>query len=383
MCGSNLMAKKDYYEILGVSRDAGPEEMKKAYRKLAMKHHPDRNPGDKDAEKTFKEIGEAYSVLNDEQKRAAYDRFGHAAFEQGGPGPGPGGFEGGFATGFADIFDEMFGDFVQGGRRGAARGGSDLRYNLEINLEDAFKGKKSQIRVPTSVACEACKGTGAAGAAAPVTCTTCHGHGRIRSQSGFFTVERTCPACQGGGRVIKEPCRTCGGSGRTQKERTLSVDIPAGVEDGTRIRLAGEGEAGLRGAPAGDLYIFLTVRPHRIFQRDGANIYCRVPIAMTKATLGGTIEVPTVDGARARITIPTGTQTGHQFRLRGKGMPILRSKTRGDMFVQATVETPVNLTKHQQELLREFESGGDSAKQSPQAHGFFSKVKEIWEDLKE
>jgi molecular chaperone DnaJ len=380
---SNLMAKQDYYATLGVSRDAGPEEMKKAYRKLAMKHHPDRNPGNKDSEKAFKEVAEAYDVLQDEQKRAAYDRFGHAAFEQGGPGPG--GFEGGFATGFADIFDEMFGDFVHGGGRrgGAARGGSDLRYNLEISLEDAFHGKKAQIRVPTSVACDACNGTGAAGGAAPVTCTTCHGHGRIRSQSGFFTVERTCPACQGGGRVIKEPCRTCAGSGRTQKERTLSVDIPPGVEDGTRIRLASEGEAGLRGAPAGDLYIFLTVRPHRIFQREGANIYCRVPIAMTKATLGGTIEVPTVDGARARITIPTGTQTGHQFRLRGKGMPILRSKTRGDMFVQATIETPVNLTKRQQELLHEFEAGGDSAKQSPQAHGFFSKVKEIWEDLKD
>ncbi len=377
------MAKQDYYETLGVSRDAGPEEMKKAYRKLAMKLHPDRNPGDKESEKAFKEVAEAYDVLQDEQKRAAYDRCGHAAFEQGGPGPG--GFEGGFATGFADIFDEMFGDFVQGGGRrgGGSRGGSDLRYNLEINLEDAFKGKKAQIRVPTSVACDACNGTGAAGGAAPVTCNTCHGHGRIRSQSGFFTVERTCPACQGGGRVIKEPCRTCAGAGRTQKERTLSVDIPPGVEDGTRIRLSGEGEAGLRGAPAGDLYIFLTIRPHRIFQREAANIYCRVPIAMTKATLGGTIEVPTVDGARARITIPTGTQTGHQFRLRGKGMPVLRSKTRGDMFVQATIETPVNLTKRQQELLREFEDGGDSAKQSPQAHGFFSKVKEIWEDLKE
>ncbi len=379
------MAKDDYYAMLGVRRNAGTDDIKRAYRKLAMEHHPDRNPGSKEAEKKFKGIAEAYHVLKDDQKRAAYDRFGHAAFEAGGGGPG--GFERGFATGFADIFDEMFGDFVHGaGRRGggAATGrGNDLRYNMEVSIEDAFKGKKATVRVPTSVTCAGCNGTGAAGGAPPVTCATCHGHGRIRSQSGFFTVERTCPSCQGGGKVIKEPCRTCGGAGRVQKEKTLSVTIPAGVEDGTRIRLAGEGEAGMRGAPPGDLYIFLTIAPHRIFQRDGANIYCRVPIPMTTAVLGGTIEVPTVDGARARVTIPAGTQTGHQFRLRGKGMTALRSSARGDMFVQAAVETPVNLTTRQRELLRTFESEINSARHSPEAHGFFSKVKELWEDLKE
>ncbi|MCH8212552.1 MAG: molecular chaperone DnaJ [Proteobacteria bacterium] len=378
------MAKEDFYVQLGVDRAAGTDAIKRAYRKLAMEYHPDRNPGSKAAEKKFKEIAEAYHVLKDGQKRAAYDRFGHAAFEAGSGGAG--GFERGFATGFADIFDEMFGDFVHGtGRRdgaGTGRGG-DLRYNMEVSIEDAFRGKKATIRVPTSVTCGPCKGTGGAGGAPPVTCATCRGHGRIRSQSGFFTVERTCPSCQGGGKVIKEPCRTCGGGGRVQKEKTLSVTIPAGVEDGTRIRLAGEGEAGLRGAPPGDLYIFLTIAPHRIFQRDGANIYCRVPIPMTTAVLGGTIEVPTVDSARARVTIPSGTQTGHQFRLKGKGMTVLRSSARGDMFVQAVVETPVNLTAKQRELLRTFESETNSARHSPEAHGFFSKVKELWEDLKE
>jgi len=378
------MAKEDYYALLGVDRNASAEAIKRAYRKLAMRYHPDRNPNNKEAEKKFKNISEAYHVLNDDQKRAAYDRFGHAAFEAGGGSAG--GFESGFATGFADIFDEMFGDFVHGAgqRGGGATGrGSDLRYNMEVSIEDAFRGKKANIRVPTSVPCTACKGTGAAGGAAPVTCATCHGHGRVRSQSGFFTVERTCPSCQGGGRVIKEACRTCGGGGRVHKEKTLSVNIPAGVEDGTRIRLAGEGEAGLRGAPPGDLYIFLTVAPHRIFQRDGANIYCRVPIPMTTAVLGGTIEVPTVDGGRARVTIPTGTQTGHQFRLKGKGMTVLRSTARGDMFVQAAVETPVNLTAKQRQLLKEFQSETNSARQSPESHGFFSKVRDLWEDLKE
>ena len=306
------MAKDDYYKVLGIGRDAEVDGIKKAYRKLAMKFHPDRNPGDKGAEKSFKDISEAYDVLKDDQKRAAYDRFGHAAFEQGGVGgPGGGGFEGGFASGFADIFDEMFGDFVHG-RGGAKRGpggparGADLRYNMEVTLEDAYRGTKASIRVPTSVACEACKGSGAAGGAAPVTCATCHGHGRVRAQSGLFTVERTCPSCQGAGQVIGDPCRTCGGGGRVHKEKMLSVNIPPGVEDGTRIRLAGEGEAGLRGAPAGDLYIFVTVAAHRFFQRDGANIYCRVPITMTTAALGGPIEVPTVEGPRAPRHHPGG-----------------------------------------------------------------------------
>ena len=380
--------KKDFYQTLGVNRDAGGDEIKKAYRKLAMKHHPDRNPGNKQAEQSFKNVNEAYEVLKNEEKRAAFDRFGHAAFEQGGPGgPGGAGFGHGFASGFADIFDEMFGDFGVhggGGRGGQAPGnGADLRFNMEVGLEEAFSGKQAQIKVPSSVACEPCSGTGAEGASGPVSCPTCQGHGRVRSQSGFFTVERTCPTCQGSGQTIKDPCRICSGSGRVHKEKMLNVNIPAGVEDGTRIRLAGEGEAGLRGAPAGDLYIFLGVKPHRLFQRDGADIHCRVPITMTTATLGGTVEVPTVDGGRARLTIPSGTPTGHQFRLKDKGMTVLRSKARGDMFVQAMVETPVNLNKRQKELLKEFEAESPAEKISPQAHGFFGKVKDLWEDLKE
>ncbi|MDP6884718.1 MAG: molecular chaperone DnaJ [Rhodospirillales bacterium] len=383
------MAKQDYYNALGVARDASADEIKKSYRKLAMKYHPDRNSDGKGDDKKFKEINEAYDVLKDDQRRAAYDRFGHAAFEAGGPGAaGGGGFEGGFTTRFADIFDEMFGDFAnrQGGTRRGSGGpsrGSDLRYNMEVSLADAYSGKKASIRVPTSVPCASCKGSGSAGGAAPTTCPTCHGQGRERAQSGFFTVERTCPSCQGVGQVIRDPCKACSGTGRTHKEKTLSVNIPAGVEDGTRIRLAGEGEASLRGAPAGDLYIFLSVASHRLFHRDGANIHCRVPIAFTTAALGGAIEVPTVDGGRARVTIPAGTQTGNQFRLKGKGMAILRSKARGDMFVQASVETPVNLTKKQKDLLHQFEQDGGSEQHSPESHGFFTKVKELWEDLKE
>ncbi|CAA7614542.1 molecular chaperone DnaJ [Magnetospirillum sp. SS-4] len=377
------MSKQDFYELLGVEKGATADEIKKAYRKMAMQYHPDRNPGDAAAEQKFKDITEAYDVLKDEQKRAAYDRFGHAAFEQGG-GSGFGGFGGG-GGGFADIFDEMFGEFM-GGRRGQAAGrGADLRYNLEISLETAFSGTSTTVKVPSSAQCDSCNGTGGKDGAQPVACNTCHGAGKVRSQQGFFTIERTCPSCQGMGRVIKDPCRACGGSGRTRKEKTLSVNIPAGVEDGTRIRLAGEGEAGMRGAPPGDLYIFLSIQPHRIFQRDGANIFCRVPIPMTTAALGGAIEVPTIDGAKARVTIPEGTQSGHQFRLRAKGMSVLRSPARGDMFIQAVVETPVNLTKRQVELLREFDTAGEgeTAKNSPESHGFFAKVKELWEDLKE
>jgi molecular chaperone DnaJ len=376
------MAKQDFYETLGVAKSASADEIKKAYRKLAMKHHPDRNPGDKSAEQKFKEISEAYDVLKDDQKRAAYDRFGHAAFEQGG-GRGPSDF--GFAGGFADIFDEMFGEFMGGGRRSQTgpNRGSDLRYNLEISLEEAFRGKQTTIRVQTLAACEQCKGSGTEAGSRPIACPTCYGRGRVRAQQGFFTIERTCTTCQGAGRVIDNPCRACGGQGRLRREKTLSVNIPAGVEDGTRIRLGGEGEAGVRGAPAGDLYIFVTVTPHRIFQRDGANIYCRVPIPITTAALGGTIEVPTVDGGRARVTVPAGTQSGHQFRLRSKGMTVLRSPARGDMFIEAVVETPVNLTKRQQELLREFEKAGESAKTHPESEGFFAKVKEFFEDLRE
>jgi molecular chaperone DnaJ len=376
------MAKQDFYEILGVSKSASADELKTAYRKLAMQHHPDRNPGNKNAEHKFKEISEAYDILKDDQKRAAYDRFGHAAFEQSG-GRGPGDF--GFSGGFADIFDEMFGEFMGGSRRGQAgpSRGSDLRYNLEISLEEAFRGKQTTIRVQTLVACEQCKGSGAEAGSRPIACPTCHGRGRVRRQQGFFSIEQTCTACQGAGRVIETPCKTCGGQGRARREKTLSVNIPQGVEDGTRIRLAGEGEVGLRGASAGDLYIFITVTPHSIFQRDGANIFCRVPISITTAALGGTIEVPSVDGTRARVTVPAGTQSAHQFRLRAKGMTILRSPARGDMFVEAIVETPVNLTKRQQELLREFEQAGENGKTHPESEGFFARVKEFFEDLRE
>jgi molecular chaperone DnaJ len=378
------MAKQDFYEALGVRRGASPEDIKKAYRKLAMQHHPDRNPGDKASEHKFKELSEAYEVLKDEQKRAAYDRFGHAAFENGGNGPGGGAGFGFGAGGFADIFDEMFGDFV-GGQRGQGPGrGSDLRYNLEISLEDAFKGKQTSVRVPTLAQCETCQGSGAEAGSKPVNCPTCKGSGRVRAQQGFFTIERTCASCQGAGRVIEKPCRTCAGQGRVRKEKTLAVSIPPGVEDGTRIRLAGEGESGMRGAAAGDLYIFLSIAPHRLFQRDGANIHCRVPIPMATAALGGTLEVPVIDGGRAKITVPAGTQTGHQFRLRTKGMSVLRSQQRGDMYVQAVVETPVALTKRQMELLREFEKEGENSRANhPESEGFFSRVKEFFEDLRE
>ena len=380
------MAKQDYYDILGVGRDAGAGDVKKSYRKLAMKYHPDQNPGDKDTEHKFKNISEAYEVLSDEDKRAAYDRFGHAAFEAGGPGgPGahPGGFD--FSGGFADIFDEMFGDFAGGGgrQRGAAARGSDLRYNMEISLVEAFKGKQTTIRVPTSVTCDTCHGSGGESGAQPVACPTCHGHGKVRAQQGFFTVERTCVSCRGRGHKIDKPCKDCSGDGRVAKEKTLSVNIPKGVEDGTRIRLSGEGEAGMNGAPAGDLYLFLSVKPHRIFQRDGTEVHCRVPIPMVTSSLGGTIEVPTVDGGRVRVTIPSGTQSGHQFRMKGKGMPALNSKMHGDMFVQAIVETPMNLTKKQKELLREFNKSGSPEKTSPESEGFFTHVKELWEDLKD
>ena len=378
------MAKQDFYDILGVAKSADAEELKRAYRKLAMQYHPDRNSGDKSAEQKFKDISEAYDVLKDDQKRAAYDRFGHAAFENGSRGPGDGGFAGGFSGGFADIFEEMFGAMGTGRRAqsGPARG-SDLRYNIEVSLEDAFRGKQTTIRIATFAHCDTCKGSGAEPGSRPVSCRTCQGHGRVRAQQGFFTIERTCPTCQGSGQTIDKPCKGCGGQGRVRREKTLSVNIPAGVEDGTRIRLAGEGEVGVHGAAPGDLYIFVSLAPHAIFQRDGANIFCRVPIPFATVALGGTIEVPTVEGSRTRITVPPGTQSGHQFRLRGKGMTVLRSAARGDMYIQAIVETAVNLTKHQQELLREFEKAGDNGRTNPESEGFFARVKEFFEDLRE
>jgi molecular chaperone DnaJ len=380
------MAKRDYYEVLGVARDAGEDELKKSYRKLAMQWHPDRNQGNAEAEAKFKELNEAYDVLKDAEKRAAYDRFGHAAFEQGGPGGGGGGggpFGGG---GFEDIFEEMFGRFGGGGRgqRAAAGRGSDLRTQVEVSLEEAFAGAKKTIRFATSVSCEACKGVGAEGGAASgvQTCGTCQGSGKVRAQQGFFLVERTCPTCGGAGRTIKNPCKICRGSGRVQRERSLNVSVPAGVDDGTRIRLSGEGEAGQRGAPAGDLYVDIAVRPHPIFQRDGANILVRVPLRMTQAALGGHVEVPSIDGGRSKVTIPAGTQTGDQFRLRGKGFSVLRSAARGDMYVQVMVETPQNLSPKQRELLEQFEAEAEKGgRTSPESEGFFAKVKEFWDGL--
>ena len=376
------MAKQDYYETLGCDREASADELKKAYRKLALRFHPDRNPDNPEAEQTFKDINEAYGVLKDEETRATYDRFGHAAFDgsMGGGGRGDSNFTGGFA----DIFDEMFGEFMGGGRRGGGnRRGADLRYNMEVSLEDAFNGKTAQIRVPSTVSCDACGGGGGEAGSSPVTCSTCNGRGRIRAQQGFFTIERTCPSCRGAGRVIEKPCRACDGSGRVRKEKVLQVNIPAGVEDGTRIRLSGEGEAGIQGAPPGDLYIFLTVKPHRLFQREGANIFCQVPIPMTTAALGGSIEVPSIDGGRAKVAVPAGTQTTQQFRLKGKGMSVMRSQARGDMYIQVQVETPVQLTKRQQALLKEFEQESEHQKHNPESHGFFARVKEFWEDLTE
>jgi molecular chaperone DnaJ len=369
------MAKRDYYEVLGVARDCDDGAVKAAFRKLAMKCHPDQNPGDHEAEHRFKELNEAYDVLKDADKRAAYDRFGHAAFEHGGGGHG--GFGTDFASTFHDIFDDLFGM----GRRGRTSGrerGADLRYNLEITLEEAFHGKTAQVRIPTSVTCEACSGSGAKAGSQPVTCRACNGAGRVRHAQGFFTLERTCPACHGRGAVIEQPCKTCGGAGRVTRERMLEVQIPAGVEDGTRIRLAGEGEAGVRGGTAGDLYIFLSLTPHLIFQREGADLYCRVPIAMVTAALGGAFEVPTVDGGRTEVKVPEGTQAGKRFRLPHKGMPVLRSRSRGDMYVQVSVETPQKLTRRQRELLTEFEKAS-SKDTHPESEGFFAKMREFFE----
>ena len=376
------MAKQDYYDTLDVNRGAGAADLKKAYRKLAMQYHPDRNPDDASAERRFKEVSEAYAVLRDADKRAAYDRFGHAAFENGG-GPGAGGFDSNFGAGFADIFDEMFGEFMGGGRGGGTQRGADLRFNMEISLEEAFEGKTAEIRVPSSISCDICAGTGAAKGSSPIACGGCKGRGRVRAQQGFFTIERTCPHCNGVGRVIERPCTSCRGAGRVEKTKALKVNIPSGVEDGTRIRLTGEGEAGVRGAAPGDLYIFLAVRPHRLFQRNGADIYCRVPIPMTTASLGGTIEVPAIDGSRARVTLPPGTQSNRQFRLKDKGMRILRSNARGDMYIEVTIETPVDLTKRQRELLQDFEEAGKGRRTSPESEGFFTRVKEFWDDLTE
>ncbi len=382
------MSKRDFYEVLGVAKGASADEIKKAYRTKAKELHPDRNSGNPKAESQFKEANEAYEILKDADKKAAYDRYGHAAFE-GGMGGRPGGGYGGggqgdFSSAFSDVFDDLFGDFMGGGQRGgggrrAARG-SDLRYNLRVTLEEAFKGLQKTINVPTSVSCGSCDGSGAEGGAEPTSCPTCSGMGKVRAQQGFFTVERTCPTCSGLGQIIKNPCNTCKGAGRVEKDRALSVNIPAGVETGTRIRLAGEGEAGMRGGPSGDLYIFIEVSQHDLFERDGANLFCRVPVSMTTAALGGSIEVPTIDGGRGRVQIPAGSQSGRQMRLRGKGMPALRGGGTGDMFIELATETPVNLTSRQKELLKEFEDLSEN--NSPESSSFFSSVKSFWDSMK-
>lgn len=385
-----MMSKRDYYETLGVSKGATAEEIKKGYRKKAKELHPDRNADNPAAEEQFKEANEAHDVLKNAEKKAAYDRYGHAAFEggMGGGGRGHPGGQGDFGSAFSDIFEDLFGGGGGGGfgGQGPGRGrsratrGSDLRYNLRVSLEEAWGGMQKTISVPTSVSCDECSGTGAESGAEPVTCPTCSGMGKVRAQQGFFTVERTCPTCQGAGQKITNPCKSCHGAGRLEKERSLSVNIPKGVETGTRIRLSGEGEAGLRGGPAGDLYIFIEVRDHEIFQRDSEHLYCRIPVSMASASLGGDIEVPTIDGGRSRVKIPAGSQSGRQMRLRSKGMPRLRGGGEGDMYIELAVETPVNLTSRQKEILREFDD--IAADNNPESSSFFSKVKTFWDGMK-
>lgn len=374
------MSKRDYYEVLGVGRDASEREIKKAYKRLAMKFHPDRNPGDKAAEASFKEVKEAYEILTDSDKKAAYDQFGHAGVD---PNRGGGGF-GGNAD-FGDVFGDVFGDIFGGGRRGGQRQaarGSDLRYNLELSLEEAVRGLTKELRIPTLAACDACDGSGAKKGSSPTTCGTCHGQGQVQMRQGFFAVQQACPTCHGRGKIIKDPCNKCHGEGRVEKSKTLSVKIPAGVDTGDRIRLSGEGEAGEFGAPAGDLYVQVTVREHAIFVRDGNNLYCEVPISFSTAALGGEIEVPTLDG-KVNLKIPSETQTGRMFRLRGKGVKSVRSHAVGDLLCKVVMETPVNLSDKQKELLREFDNTltGASKKHSPKAEGFFDGVKKFFQDL--
>ena len=380
------MSKRDYYEVLGVQKDAGEDDLKRVYRKLAMKYHPDKNSGDSEAEKKFKEINEAYEILKDPQKRAAYDQMGHDAFSGGAGsagGFGDGGFGGfhGGAGGFSDVFDEVFGDFMRGGSGGQKpprRTGGDLRYDMDITLEEAFSGLEKSIKVEKMSSCSKCKGSGASSNAKVKTCGTCGGRGKVRTQQGFFTLERTCSSCQGEGQTIDNPCSSCSGSGRTRQSKTLNVNIPAGIDEGSRIRLSGQGEAGIRGGASGDLYVFVGIKEHPLFTREANNIHCQVPIPMTTAALGGSVEVPTVDGSRARLTIPEGTQSARQFRLKGKGMSVFRRSSRGDMYVHILVETPMNLSSKQKQLLHDFDSLNKGKKTSPQSDGFFDKIKKIW-----
>ena len=383
---------KDFYENLGVSKGASADEIKKSYRKLAMKYHPDTNKDDKEAEEKFKEITAAYDILKDEDKRAAYDRYGSAAFDGsmgGGGGRGGAGMGGGMG-GFSDIFEDMFGDAMGGGgrRRQTSTRGSDLQYAQELSLEDAYNGKEITIKIPVNQSCDSCNGSGSKDGTGANSCGTCDGAGRVRQQQGFFTIERTCPTCSGMGKVIKDPCKSCHGEGRTQKNKTIKAKIPAGVENGRRIRLGGQGEAGIRGGESGDLYLLLSIKPHKLFKRNASNLHCRVPIQMTKAALGGEIHVPTIGGTKAKVKIPAGAQTGQQFRLKGKGMSILNSDSKGDMLIEIAVETPINLDKKQTELMKELDKtfGGSGEKEnahSPEASGFLGKVKDMWDDLTE
>ena len=375
------MAKRDYYETLGVSKGATEADIKKAFRSKARELHPDKNAGSSKAEEEFKAVNEAYDVLKDPNKKAAYDQYGHAAFENGCFGNAVGG--GDFSSAFSDVFEDLFGDFMGGSsRRGSAsssRRGSDLRYNMTISLEEAYSGKSTTIQVPSSVKCEHCSGTGGKDGTQPSSCPTCGGMGKVRAQQGFFTVERTCPTCSGRGQMNKDPCRFCSGSGTTQKNKNLSVNIPPGVETGTRIRLTGEGEAGFQNGPTGDLYIFTEVLDHSIFQREGTNLFCQIPISIVSATLGGDIEAPTLDGGKTRVKVPAGIQSGKQLRLRGKGMPNIRGKSYGDLYIELHIETPVNLNEKQRSLLLEFEKSLEASDNSPKHSNFFSKVKNFWE----
>ena len=373
-----MAAKKDYYEVLGVNKDASEEDIKKAYRKLAMKYHPDRNPDNPKAEEQFKEAKEAYEMLSDDQKRAAYDQYGHAGVDPS-MGAGAGGFgAGGFSDAFGDIFGDIFGSRA-GGQRNNVYRGADLRYNMEISLEDAAKGTETKIRIPVQTTCETCKGSGARPGTQPVTCTTCGGHGQVRMQQGFFSVQQTCPKCHGSGKMIKDPCPTCHGAGRTKQNKTLSVKIPAGVDEGDRNRLTGEGEAGVNGGPTGDLYVVVHLKEHNVFQREGANLHCEMPISFSTAALGGEIEVPTLDGS-ARMKVPAERQTGAVFRLRGKGVKPLRQSEHGDLMVHVVVETPVKLTEQQKELLRQFETStqADAGKHSPKNKSWMDKAREFF-----
>jgi len=378
---------KNYYEVLGVSKQSSADDIKKAYRQLAKKWHPDQNRENPDAEQKFKEINEAYDILKDPQKRAAFDQYGSAAFEG---GAGAGGFNSaGFGSAFSDIFEDMFGDFM-GGRASAARNapgrGADMQYTMEVSLEDAYKGKEATIKVPVHEACDSCSGSGATPGTGEENCASCGGAGRMRAQQGFFTIERTCPTCGGAGKVIRDPCKKCAGSGRVRKEKTLKVKIPPGIDTGRRIRLAGEGEAGMRGGPSGDLYVLIAVKPHKFFRRENADLHVRVPIPMTVAALGGDVEVPTIAGKKTSVKVPAGTQSRQQFRIKGQGMPVLRSDAKGDMYIEVAVETPVNLSSKQKDLLKQLDKtmGGNAAdKHSPESSGFMAKMKEAWNDLTE